>query len=117
VASDNAGARSGTGTPEPKQEPQEPEMVGINKLTRSRYVSPKYPRNAMRRDVTGFVDVGMTVARDGSVYNITVLNAKPEETFNEAAIEAVEQWRFEPVIVDGQPVEKRTAVRLAFEIQ
>jgi TonB family protein len=46
-----------------------------------------------------------------------VLNAKPEETFNEAAIEAVEQWRFEPVIVDGQPVEKRTAVRLAFEIQ
>jgi serine/threonine-protein kinase len=96
---------------------QEPEMVGINALTRTKYVAPKYPRNAMRRDVTGYVDVGMTVARDGSVYNVTVLDAKPESVFNEAALEAVQQWEFEPVIVDGQPMERRTAVRMAFEIQ
>lgn len=96
---------------------QEPEMVGINALTRTKYVAPKYPRNAMRRDVTGFVDVGMTVARDGSVYNVSVLSAKPEDTFDEAALEAVQQWEFEPVIVDGQPVERRTAVRMAFELQ
>jgi protein TonB len=92
-------------------------MVGINALTRTQYVAPKYPRNAMRRDVTGFVDVGMTVARDGSVYNVTVLDARPESVFNEAALEAVQQWEFEPVIVDGQAVERRTAVRMAFEIQ
>lgn len=95
----------------------EPEMVGINALSRTKYVAPKYPRNAMRRDITGFVDVSMTVARDGSVYNVIVLNAKPDEIFNESALEAVQQWEFEPVIVDGQPVERRTAVRMAFELQ
>ncbi|MEQ9561691.1 MAG: TonB family protein [Woeseiaceae bacterium] len=117
AASLSAGSSGEVADAEPAPVSQEPEMVGINALTRTKYVAPKYPRNAMRRDLTGFVDVGMTVARDGSVYNVTVLNAKPESVFNEAALEAVQQWEFEPVIVDGQPVERRTAVRMAFEIQ
>jgi serine/threonine-protein kinase len=93
------------------------EMVGVNTLNRTRYVSPKYPRNAMRRDITGYVDVSMTIAVDGSVYDITILDAKPEGTFDDAAIEAVQQWRFDPVIENGRPTEKRTAVRMAFELQ
>ena len=49
--------------------------------------------------------------------NVLVQSAQPESTFNEAAIEAVSQWQFEPVIENGAPVEKRTAVRMAFELQ
>ena len=98
-------------------EPQAPEMVGITTLNRTRYVSPKYPRSAMRRGITGYVDVRMTIARDGSVYDIEVLDAKPETVFNEAALEAVQQWQFEPVLEGNVPVEKRTAVRMAFELQ
>jgi serine/threonine-protein kinase len=98
-------------------EPVLPEMVGVNTLNRTRYIAPKYPRNAMRREITGFVDVSLTVGSDGRVYNVTVLNADPGGTFDAAAIEAVQQWRFEPVVENGQVVEKRTAVRMAFEIQ
>jgi protein TonB len=71
----------------------------------------------MRRGTTGFVDLTLTIARDGSVYNIAVQSAEPGTTFNEAAIEAVSQWRFDPVIEGGVAVEKRTAVRMAFELQ
>jgi serine/threonine-protein kinase len=97
--------------------PRLTELVGVSTLNRTRYVSPKYPRNAMRREITGYVDVSFTVARDGSVRDVSVQDAKPKKTFDDAAIEAVLQWRFDPVIENGVAVEKRTAVRMAFEIQ
>jgi protein TonB len=71
----------------------------------------------MRRGVTGYVDIELTVARDGGVKDVRVTEAKPADTFDDAAIDAVQQWRFEPVIEHGIAVEKRTAVRMAFEIQ
>lgn len=92
-------------------------MVGVNVLTRLHYISPKYPRSAMRRGVTGYVDLSLTIARDGSVYNVIVLSADPKSTFDEAAIEAISQWKFQPVIEAGVPVERRTAVRMAFELE
>jgi outer membrane biosynthesis protein TonB len=45
------------------------------------------------------------------------MHAEPGETFNQAAIDAVAQWRFEPVIENGVAVDKRTAVRLSFNLQ
>jgi TonB family protein len=48
---------------------------------------------------------------------MTILTSKPGDTFDQAAMDAIEQWRFEPVIENGIAVEKRTAVRLAFDLQ
>jgi TonB family protein len=96
--------------------PSEPEAVPISQLTRINYVGPEYPRAARRRNVTGAVDIGFTVTTDGRVRAISVINSEPGETFDQAAMEAVEQWRFEPVIENGVAVEKRSAVRLSFSL-
>jgi TonB family protein len=96
---------------------QEPEMVPVSQLTRINYVGPEYPRAARRRNVQGSVDVGFVVTTDGRVRSLTVLNSDPGDTFDQAALDAVEQWRFEPVMENGAAVEKRTAVRLAFNLQ
>ncbi|MDH4073232.1 MAG: TonB family protein [Gammaproteobacteria bacterium] len=96
--------------------PALPEMVPISRLTRVNYVGPEYPRAAQRRNITGAVNLGFTVTTDGRVRDIQVLSAEPSETFDRAAMEAVEQWRFEPVIENGVAVEKRSVVRLAFDI-
>jgi TonB family protein len=48
---------------------------------------------------------------------MSVLKSEPGVTFDQAAMDAVEKWRFEPVIENGVAVEKRTAVRLAFTLQ
>jgi len=97
--------------------PKIPEMVPMSRLTRTNYVGPEFPRAARRRNISGSVDVTFTVTTDGKVRALTVLKSEPGDTFDQAALEAVEQWRFEPVIENGAAVEKRTAVRLAFALQ
>jgi len=97
--------------------PAEPEMVPISSLTRINYVAPKYPRSAQRRSITGSVDVGFTVTSNGKVTNVSVLASSPGKIFNDAAMEAVAAWRFEPAIENGQRIERKTAVRLAFALQ
>ena len=94
-----------------------PEQVPVSALTRINYVGPEYPRAARRRNVTGSVDVAFTVTTDGRVRDLSVLKSEPSETFDQAALDAVAQWRFEPVIENGVAVEKRSAVRLAFNLE
>jgi protein TonB len=95
----------------------QPELIGISSLKRTKYVAPKYPRNAMRRNITGSVDVRFTVAADGTVSAVEVIESTPGSVFDEAAKDAVAKWLFEPVLEDGVAVEKRSAVRMAFDLQ
>ncbi len=96
---------------------QAPEYVPISSLTRTSYAVPEYPRSAQRRNLTGYVDVSFTVTRRGTVENIGILNSEPGDTFDEAATEAIAKWRFEPPMEDGVAVERRVAVRLAFDLE
>jgi len=97
--------------------PSEPARVAISQLRRTNYVSPKYPRSAQRRNTTGWVDLGFTVARDGTVHSIEIIESTPGAVFVEAATKAVSQWRFDPVFENGKPVEKRAAVRMQFSLE
>ncbi len=92
-------------------------FIPISSLKRVRYVAPKYPRAAERRDLTGWVEVIFTVVADGSVEDIEIGDSQPGEIFVDAARKAVEGWEFEPVVEDGQVVAKRSAVRLMFAIE
>ncbi|MEX2122302.1 MAG: TonB family protein [Woeseia sp.] len=91
--------------------------VAISTLKRSNYVAPTYPRSALRRNITGWVDVSFTVSRGGNVVDVGILDSSPGDVFNGAATEAVQQWRFEPNVENGVPVEKRVAVRLMFSLE
>jgi protein TonB len=44
-----------------------------------------------------------------------VRSSSPEEVFDDAAVKAVKQWRFEPATKDGQAVPTRTMIRLKFD--
>jgi protein TonB len=72
---------------------------------------------AQRRDITGWVDLSFTVTTNGEVADIEIMDAEPRTMFNDAATKALEQWRFEPALRNGQPVEKRIALRLSFNLQ
>lgn len=91
--------------------------VAISALTRTKYVAPRYPRSAERRNVSGWVDIVFTVKVDGTVTNIEVLDSEPEEVFVSAAVKAVEKWEFEPVIENDRYVEKRAGVRMMFALE
>ncbi|MDH3532158.1 MAG: energy transducer TonB, partial [Gammaproteobacteria bacterium] len=91
--------------------------VAASSLNRTKYIAPKYPRAAQRRNLSGYVDVIFTVDIDGTVKDVTVAGSEPGETFVNAATAAVEDWEFEPVIEGGVAVEKRAAVRMMFAIE
>jgi len=111
-----AAAASGTGAAA-STAPEPPEYVPISSLTRINYVVPEYPRTAQRRNITGWVDVSFTVTPEGTVQDVGILDSSPREVFDEAAIEAIERWRFEPPTENGLPVSRRVAVRLSFDLQ
>jgi serine/threonine-protein kinase len=91
--------------------------VPISSLKRTNYVAPRYPRSAQRRNITGWVDVTFTVNRGGNVVEVGILDSTPGDVFNEAAREAISQWRFEPSLENGTPVERLVAVRLMFNLE
>jgi protein TonB len=76
-----------------------------------------YPRTAQRRGVTGWVDISFTVLPNGTVSGIGVMDSEPGGIFDQAATEAVAEWRFEPPVEEGMPVERRVAVRMMFNLQ
>lgn len=94
-----------------------PETVAVSQLTRTNYVAPRYPRSAQRRNINGWVDIGFTVTATGSVTDLEIIDSMPGAVFDDAATEAVEQWRFEPVVEDGRAVAKRVTVRMSFNIE
>ena len=91
--------------------------VAVSSLTRTRYVAPKYPRAAERRNQSGWVDVVFVVTTEGTTSAIEVIGSEPGDLFVSAATRAVEKWEFEPVIENGQLVEKRAGVRMMFAIE
>jgi TonB family protein len=89
-------------------------VVSASALKRTRTVQPVYPPEALRKNIEGWVELAFTVMPNGSVEAIEVRNSSPENTFDEAAIRAVKQWRFEPVVRNGKAVPQRAMVRLRF---
>jgi TonB family protein len=48
---------------------------------------------------------------------VTVTHAEPAAVFDRAAISAVSQWRYQPVLREGQAVSQRARLRLTFNLQ
>jgi protein TonB len=75
---------------------------------------PAYPPLARAARVQGTVRIQALVARDGSIGNLQVLSGPP--LLIAVAIEAVEQWRYQPTLLNGQPVEVVTEIAVTFAL-
>jgi protein TonB len=91
-------------------------VVSAATLRRTKTVEPVYPAGARRRNEEGWVEVAFTVTPVGGVEKVEVRNSNPSTVFDEAAMKAVEQWRFEPIKVNGQAISQRAIVRLRFSL-
>ncbi len=96
---------------------QSESIVPLSELVLTKRTSPVFPRRAERNNLSGYVDLIFTVTPAGATTEISVHQAEPEGIFDEAAIEAVEQWEFEPVEYRGQVISQRTGARLIFRLE
>lgn len=98
----------------PQQEDFTANIVQAARLRRVREVPPEYPREATRSGTEGWVQVEFTIAPDGTTRDLQVRNSEPKEIFDQAALDSVSQWRFEPIQKDGAPVAQRAVLQVRF---
>jgi protein TonB len=89
-------------------------IVSASTLKRTRMVAPSYPSAALKKGIEGWVEVQFNVTQNGTVEDVQVRNSSPAGVFDDAALKAVRQWRFEPVARNGVIVEQRAMTRLRF---
>ncbi|GEM_PF-2813396 len=77
-------------------------------------VRPVYPEIALNARVQGIVIIETQIDRDGRVSNARVI--RPVALLDDAAIDAVMQWEFEPVLLNGQPVPVIMTVTVNFTL-
>ncbi len=78
-------------------------------------VQPTYPVAAKAAAIQGNVILEMIVSTDGVPKRIHVLSS-PDPELAESALEAVRQWRYSPMQLNGQPVEVSTEVLVSFTL-
>jgi TonB family protein len=100
-----------------KDEQRAESYVDAAALTRTRYVAPTFPDVARARGIDGWVDLRFVVGTDGAVSDVEVVGTQPAGIFEQAALDAVRHWRYQPVMQDGHAVAQRARVRLRFTVQ
>jgi len=76
-------------------------------------VEPVYPRLAELACVAGLVQLRVVIGRDGSVEAASPISGSP--AFDAAAIDAVKQWRYQPTLLNGVPIEIAAEVTVTFK--
>lgn len=78
-------------------------------------VSPVYPKEAKAAGVQGTVRMQMVVSKEGDVMNLTLLTS-PSAELARSAMEAVNQWKYSPTLLNGNPVEIQTIVDINYTL-
>jgi TonB family protein len=78
-------------------------------------VQPVYPQEAKDQKIQGTVKLYVIIGTDGSVHQIQVVSG--HSMLVQAAIDAVRQWRYQPILLNGQPVEVDTQINVVFSLQ
>jgi protein TonB len=78
--------------------------------------APRYPSAARRRGIQGIVTLAVRVAASGLPVAVEVAASSGSTLLDEAALEAVRRWRFQPATAAGRPVEASLAVPVEFRL-
>jgi TonB family protein len=77
-------------------------------------VNPAYPPMARSMNLEGVVVLEATVKKDGSIENLKVVKGPP--VLGVAAMAAVRQWRYEPFMLNNEPVSVQTSIQIEFKL-
>lgn len=75
---------------------------------------PDYPALAKAARVEGVVRLEAVIGRDGAIRNLRVVSGPP--LLVAAALSAVERWRYQPTLLNSEPVEVATEIEVHFTL-
>jgi TonB family protein len=77
-------------------------------------VDPAYPSEAKEQHIQGDVVLVAVIDKEGKVARLRVVSGDP--ILAEASSKAVQQWKYRPYTIQGQPVEVETAITVRFHM-
>lgn len=86
----------------------------IKEPKKIRHVAPVYPEVALQSRVQGVVILEAMIDGAGDIIDATILRSVP--LLDQAALDAVRQWRFTPTLVNGAPVNVIMTVTVNFTL-
>jgi protein TonB len=103
-------------TPATEGGPARPVRVGgsIRVPTKTHTAEPVYPPTARAAGVQGVIILEVVIGVDGAVANARVLRSIP--LLDQAALDAVRQWRYEPTLLNGVPTPVIMTVTVNFAL-
>jgi periplasmic protein TonB len=75
---------------------------------------PVYPPEAIKEGVMGTVFLEATISTEGRVVNVHVVSGPP--LLIQAALDCIAQFRYEPTLLNGVPVDVQTTVNVVFRL-
>jgi TonB family protein len=78
-------------------------------------VDPIYPEEARKKHIQGIVILSARTDEQGNVVGVKLLRSIPE--LDQAAIDALKQWKYEPKIIDGKPRALIFTVTVRFQLK
>ena len=78
--------------------------------------APAYPERARAKGVEGTVLLEAVISMEGVPLSLRVLES-PDGELSDAALAAVRQWRYQPTLLNGQPIEVVTTIAINFRLE
>lgn len=88
--------------------------TGVQQAMLIHEVKPPYPPIARSARISGIVRLAAVIARDGTIQHLQLISGPP--LLVKAALEAVQQWRYKPTLLSGEPVEVITEIDVNFTL-
>ena len=112
------GVIGGAGTappPPPKVAPKRVTVGGNVQAARLvNRVQPIYPPLARQTRISGTVKLHAIIGKNGAVEQLQVVSGHP--LLVQSALDAVRQWRYQPTLLNGDPVEVDTEIDVIFSL-
>lgn len=98
--------------PDAKTSVRVPSSIAAGLLIRK--IIPTYPPLGKAMRVDGTVVLAATISRDGNIANLRIVSGPA--VLQQAAYDAVSNWRYRPYLLNGQPVDVETTINVIFTL-
>ncbi len=109
---------SATPPPPPPPKPQTPKRIRVGGQVESARLifqpHPEYPPLAKMARIQGVVRLDAIISKDGTIQDLKVISGHP--LLVRSALEAVQRWRYQPTLLNGDAVEVATEIDVNFTL-
>jgi protein TonB len=81
-----------------------------------RMLRPEYPAYLQQLGIQGTVVMRAVISTTGDLLNVEAVNSDVDARLVATALDAVRIWKYQPTLLNGQPVEVATTITVDFQL-